>query len=389
MRKYLEKINLPLLSLSYFALFSLAIVDNAKSPIYPNLLKLFSLNHNSGAWIFVLPSIMGILATSTSSFWIKKFGIINAKRFFISILLSGTTAMIFSLNLYISFALFIIGTSMIGLSMGGMSITMNLLIDEAVPAEYRRKSFSGLHSLYGLASFFAPAVLILIIKLNYEWKQLFNFLILFPLLLFIYAYRKDFFIIKNKAHSDPNFLGELDFKKTIPFALMLSFYVCSEVTISSRFRVFSQHIWGINQETSNTYLALFFGFLTLGRIVFVFFETKSSNRKLLLISLAGSVIFYFLGIKTHPLFLSLIGLSMSFYFPCALDLISESFTKNLNRALPFCLNLVAIKLLATHFIIGYFTEMFGPWAIVSISLPMLLIAMLFLLKTKFVKLHQS
>ena len=130
---------------------------------------------------------------------------------------------------------------------------------------------AALHSLYGLASFFAPAVLILIIKLNYEWKHLFNFLILFPFLLFIYAYRKNGFTLKNNLQSNPNYLGELNFKKTIPFALMLSFYVCSEVTISSRFRVFSQHIWEIDQETSNTYLALFFAFLTLGRIVFVFF----------------------------------------------------------------------------------------------------------------------
>ena len=80
-KKIIKEINLPACALSYFALFSLAIIENSKSPIYPNLLKEFSLTHQQGSWVFTLASILGIVATATSKFWLSKYGVFKAKKY--------------------------------------------------------------------------------------------------------------------------------------------------------------------------------------------------------------------------------------------------------------------------------------------------------------------
>ena len=373
MKKITKDINLPAIGLSYFALFSLSLIENAKSPIYPNLLNEFNLTHKDGSWVFTLASLFGIFATISSNFWLKKFGVFKAKKYLATALVIGTILSSISLNVFKSYSIFLIGCAIVGLAMGGLSITMNLLIDSSVPSKWRRQAFSGLHSLYGMASFCSPAVLILIVNQGFKWQQVFNFLIVFPVLLLIFTRNKKFLpkikMIKNREDSSFNATErsyKLNIKEILPFAFLLSFYVCGEVVFSSRFRVISQFLWPINEEVSQSYLASFFGLMTLGRVIFVFLRVKLTNQILLMLSLSLSLLFIILGATTDPIFLSLVGLTMSIYFPCALDFISESFPKRINQALPFVLNIVAIKLLIAHFLVGVITDYFGDFSIVYV-----------------------
>ena len=192
MKKITKDINLPAIGLSYFALFSLSLIENAKSPIYPNLLNEFNLTHKDGSWVFTLASLFGIFATISSNFWLKKFGVFKAKKYLATALVIGTILSSISLNVFKSYSIFLIGCAIVGLAMGGLSITMNLLIDSSVPSKWRRQAFSGLHSLYGMASFCSPAVLILIVNQGFKWQQVFNFLIVFPVLLLIFTRNKKF-----------------------------------------------------------------------------------------------------------------------------------------------------------------------------------------------------
>ena len=135
--------------------------------------------------------------------------------------------------------------------------------------------------------------------------------------------------------------------------------------------------WPLDEETSQSYLASFFAFLTLGRIVFVFLRVPFSNRTLLGASLILSLMFIYVGVNIDPMGFSLIGLSMSIYFPCALDLISESFPKNVEKALPFVLNVIAIMLLGAHFLIGSLTDHFGNFSIIYAATTFLCLALIF------------
>ena len=122
----------------------------------------------------------------------------------------GTFLSALALNNFHYFSLFLLGCAFIGFAMGGLSITMNLIIDESVPAKWRRQAFSGLHSLYGLASFFSPAVIILIVNLGYTWQKFFHALIIFPILLIIFSRNKKF-IPKNQKCNPQE---ETSFEKT-------------------------------------------------------------------------------------------------------------------------------------------------------------------------------
>ena len=151
--------------------------------------------------------------------------------------------------MYKNYQLFLIGSAIVGLAMGGLSITMNLLIDSSVPTKWRRQAFSGLHSLYGMASFCSPAILILIVNQGFRWQQLFHFLAIFPLLLLVFTRNKKFLPkIKMVTTQNPEIrketeaLEKISLREILPFALLLSFYVCGEVVLSSRFRVVAQFL---------------------------------------------------------------------------------------------------------------------------------------------------
>ena len=66
------------------------------------------------------------------------------------------------------------------------------------------------------------------------------------------------------------------------------------------------------------------------------------------------------GVYIHPMFLALTGLSMSVYFPCAMDLVAEYFGHQMTKALPIVMNVISIHLLVTHYIVGQLNNLVVP-----------------------------
>ena len=182
-----------LVILAFLSLFSVGIIDNARSSIYPDILKTLNLTYEQGSLIFSVSSLTGLISTLSAKYWLPKYGIIIPQRFFSFILVLSALIFGSAISLVPSFPLLLLGCTLIGVGMGGLSITMNLSIDRAVPEEYRRKFLSALHSLYGLSSGFAPVILLFLTSWGKGFKELYFFIAIFPIILFIHVLtRKNF-----------------------------------------------------------------------------------------------------------------------------------------------------------------------------------------------------
>jgi MFS transporter, FHS family, glucose/mannose:H+ symporter len=382
----MKKINWPLVLLAYFSLFCLGIADNGRGAIYPDILNKLNLTYENGSILFSISSFCGLISTLTAKNWLSRYGIINPQRFFSLLLFFATLTFGLSISVVPSFTLALIGSSLIGVTMGGLSITMNLSIDQGVPEQYRRKFLSGLHSLYGLSSGFAPVILLFLSSWEKSYQELYFVIALFPIILFLLSFKvktNNLDDLKNDSPLTFNDHHSTPLSSIILIGSVLSLYVCSEVLLSSRFIIISNSLGLKNNNAAQSYLSSFFILLTLGRIIFAFIKTKKTNFIMLIASILISLIFFIIALLTKsPIFLSLIGLSMSIYFPCAMDYIAQKFKGNLQKSLPMIMNIVTIKLILMHFLAGIIEEKYGAQSTLYLSITFLCLAFICLISQR-------
>lgn len=379
----MKQINWPLVILAFLSLFSVGIIDNARSSIYPDILKILNLTYEQGSLIFSISSLTGLLSTLSAKYWLPKYGIIIPQRFFSFILILSAVIFGAAISFANSYPLLLMGCTLIGIGMGGLSITMNLSIDRAVPEEYRRKFLSALHSLYGLSSGFAPVILLFLNSWGKGFQELYFVIAIFPLILLILCFNKKKLNPQTMLKENNHQASHVPLLSILFTGSILSLYVCSEVALSSRFIIISRSLGQVNNSASQSYLSIFFILLTFGRIIFAFIKTKKTNFSILLFSIVTSFALYFLALITKKsIFLGLIGLSMSVYFPCAMDLLAQTFKENLSRSLPIVMNVVTIKLISMHYVAGFMEQRFGPISTLYLSFALMFLAFFSLLLNK-------
>ena len=72
--------NIPIIALAYFALFIMGTIDNARGPIYPEILQNFNLTPAWGSWIFTLGSLVSFFVAISVDWWLKKLNEINVTK---------------------------------------------------------------------------------------------------------------------------------------------------------------------------------------------------------------------------------------------------------------------------------------------------------------------
>ena len=190
------------------------------------------------------------------------------------------------------------------------------------------------------------------------------------------AKKLNYFLKTNEESQTEN---KISITSVLPVAVLFSLYVTAEVTISSRFRVFVDYLYpNLPAGESAELLTLFFALLTLGRFILIFIQLPFSNNVILGASLLSSISFALFGIYIHPIFLALTGLTMSVYFPCAMDLVAVYFGHQMTRALPIVMNVISIHLLITHFIVGQLNNMVGPYGTMTLPVTHLVLAFIIL-----------
>lgn len=362
---------------AYLCLFCLGFLDNARGPLYPYLLDYLAISPGIGSLFFSVSALAAFLMAIGSGKLIKTFSLLRLGQ--VGLLFFALSALILGQLPSGRLGLILLVTSsfLLGLGVGIHSITVNLITNQHTSQNFRRRVFAGLHSMYGMASFLAPMAMSMASGYGVSWKQFFLCVGVSYLGLFFISF---LFLSKVREKKTPMLTQATKVIKPIwPMGLMFSCYMCSEVIFSSRLVFYLSSVHG--QDNAGVYLSWFFALLLIGRLGFAFLPLPFSSLNLLKLSAGSALIVTTIGISLWPQILPIVGLCMSYFFPCAMDLVAGYFELDeLDQALAKVMIIVGGALVFFHVAFGQISNFLGAnysiWMI-----PLLLVIVLYILHT--------
>ena len=365
---------------SYFALFSLGIIDNSRGPIYPELLDLFKINQSEGSFVFTVTSLISFMVTLLSPYWLRKFGVFFSSKIALISHSLACLCMWASVYFNLGFYLFLIGSFFVGIGIGINSLTVNLIISNSVEKTHRRRLFSGLHSMYGISALLAPSILSLLFKHKVPWTIYLLCLSLVPFVIFI-----SFINLKDPSLREQKQIeAKLVKKEVFILGTIFSLYVATEMLVSTRLVVYLKEVKSFSMDMASGQLSLFFLLLLLGRLLFSIIHFPLKSVTLLKSSIVFTLITLLLGIYFEPYFLALSGLFMSFFFPMGMDWLSHHYEQEVDLVVAKVMSIVGGVLVLMHYTFGHISTLVGLEYSILMA-PLMLLTVLYLLqfKTKF------
>lgn len=351
-----KKHSLFIIAMTYLSLFGLGLTDTLRGALFPAILSSFSLTSSEGSWFFIMTSTFSILAGYSTHSLSQRLSIFNTWRAGVFFMALGAL-LIF---LAPTFMVTLLGCASLGIGFGILAVTQNVLITTVSPPSLKKKILSGLHSMYGLASFLAPMGVAQFALQQWPWRTLFLVASLLVFLLLCSSY-----YLRHPEISAPHPENlEIDnssmFEKSkLLFAIMVSSYVAMEILISTRLTTYlTQHLhWPLEQ--ASLYLTYFFVALLSGRLLFSLLHFPISTKKTLLLALLGALLMTLLGLRIDPFFLTLTGFFMAPFYPLAMALLAEQFPTKLSPMISLTISLQSLFVIIMNLIMGPLTDHFG------------------------------
>jgi MFS family permease len=343
------------ISLAYLSLFFLGLADNVRGPLFPEILKAFSVTDTQGSWMFALSSTFGFIASFLSRHLLRKYDRVLALKYSII----GLSIALIAMAFVPSFSLFLTVSALFGFCLGLMGVVQNVLVSLGSTSERRRQMLAGLHSMYGLSSLLAPLVVAGVVALGFNWRVSLIVMAVFGVCLFVYS----LWTPKNVVqHLTSKAVKEGSIKEHLPqiyLATMLGLYVMAEMLVSTRLALFMRRESGMDLEQSSLYITMFFIAMLAGRLLFTFLKLQTSLKKQLTVFLAVSILFFILGLNGSPIFLALTGFSMAPFYPLGVAYISEKFPEEIDSAIAYVMTVQSLLTVLMHVVVGWLTDMFG------------------------------
>lgn len=362
--------NRPFIFLAFLTLLTLSVIDNSRGPLYPLIKTDLDLLNSQAALIFALGSLGQFVVNIFSGLWLKltfkKSIVVFQVMMLIGCLLLGASKNLGPMFLYV-------GSFIFGMGSGGLGSLANMLIILGTSTERRRQFLSGLHAMYGTASFLAPFLVRGVFSFGGTWGQHFFLLSLFPFIAMMIA-------AKNLQGEIPptskKMQSDLSFWQKIPIGFLFSSYVAGEVLISSRMVVYLMDAWRFSWEAASLSLSFFFMSLLFGRALFALVKFPGKSFHWLLLSLVTTILLLVIGLRFNPQLLFLTGFSISIFFPCGIDWMTHNYGEKAAGFLTTYVSMwIGLGLVSMHILNGILADTSGPQAAMLMA-PILLLCSL-------------
>lgn len=372
----------PLIVLAFCCLFYFALVDNARGPVYPEILKDFNIAPNLGGYFFAIASFSGLIVTLLAGYWLKY---IHLKQSFIiaSLFLGSSAGALGLANMLNSKLLLFSSSVLIGAGMGFCSMSMNLAIEYEVPIQLRRRAFAALHTTYGIASLISPLLFSGFLFFKQGWSFYFYFLAVLGLIMPLTTWwqqKAPAVYVKQSGQPTKRKSQRLPLYLLLILSLCVGTYVAAEIAISSRLVYYLQSVHSYPLEQASNSLSLFFLLLMGGRLALASYSWQISSLTLMIVSLLATMSFTLIGNTFYPYAMALTGLSMSIFFPSMMDWLGEKFSNDFTQVTSFALTGIGAHLTLMHIgfgkvvsILGLVKAMYIPFCLILISLVTLLL----------------
>ena len=349
-----NKVNLALISLSYIGCFMYGFVATGRGIIFPDLLQTFHLSDTEGSLFFSLASATGLAANLLTYKWYPRLGPIKAMTLFSAMFAFG----VFLVSFAHAFEVTLIGAAVLGFSMSGSSLLVNLLASQATTdSTLRRQVISGLHAAFGIASMLAPLFVNALVQFGLDWRMIFAVLGLAPVLITFQSMSTS--EIGTNHEWKTAFTEHKPWRRALWYATICAIYVSIETMIGTRLVLYARRDLGFDVETANVLLSVFFLGFFLGRIQLTFFKFKHSNMAILYLSATVSFILFFIGLYVNPWALAACGLGFSVFYPCLMALLTDELGEATPFAMTWCQAAQSGAAIVMHLAVGVLSDRFG------------------------------
>jgi MFS transporter, FHS family, glucose/mannose:H+ symporter len=376
MSKIKHIVDWPIIFIAFLTLFSLGLLDNARGPYFPDITSDLKLTDTMASLFFAVASTVAFFSGRIVPKLVQKLGLMNVMRLGQVLMGLGFA----SISLAKSLPMLILTCALFGYGFGLINVAQNLLIIEGSSGDLRRRLFSGLHGMYAFASLISPLVAATLFQLNIGWREAYVGFACVVSLSFI----STFFAKGSAGRGSENVpvTKNPDRKSYFLVGSMISLYIVAELMISTRLSLYVRRVFDYSPQQASMLLALFFLLLLAGRLFFLFVPLKATNLKIIEMSLVTSLMAFGLGLWVHPVFLTLCGLTMAPVFGLSIDLLAVKYPQYSSDAIASCLALSCVYIVSMHFLMGYFTDVFGIQRAMNAGIVVLLISYLLLLLMK-------
>lgn len=348
-----EMVTSLLLIIIYLAYISLGLPDGLMGVAWPEIREQFSLPLAGAGFLSVLGTIGATISSFSSGHILKRIG--TGKMVLFSCALTGIA--IFGFSVSWCFPMLVLFSLPHGLGAGGVDSSLNHFVSKNLTSRH----MNWLHACWGIGAFIGPLVMTYAIIWTNRWNIGFLVVALIQLSLAVLflitlpewrkAERKKIVSestmsaasLLSDAETDPSVPTGPTVKKSFPlrflagfleifrrkglFASMLTFffYVGAEAMIGFWSPTYLRFARGVSLENAGIWVSVYYGCITVGRLLFGFFVEKIGTRIAIRsgigLSLLGFVLLM-LPVPTTvlcPIGLGLIGLGFAPIFPCVMQ----------------------------------------------------------------------
>lgn len=219
-----------------------------------------------------------------------------------------------------------------------------------------------LHAFFGIGSTITQKVTGYLLYTGLEWQMLFRAyagLFLIALLIYLFVKQPSSGLTSPKDKHRPIEHKEL----LLMFSVALGFYVASEMQTANWILNYLKEVHHMNSNDGATYIALFFGIFSVGRLLGGFIAERIGYMNAIIKSMTIALILYSLGLVTGGMGLYLISLSGLFFaitFPTFLIVSQKTFTANPTHATGIITTSASAIAMVVGYILGVLNDFIGP-----------------------------
>lgn len=347
-----------LVGATFMAMFIMAISDSTRGLLIPTFKSEFYVSDTTiGIFLFIC-SLAYVTGTYVGSILCSRFG---QKRIIqLGMAIAGVSFLITSYGQ--SFFQLMIGYGVVTVGIAFIVMGMNTILP-LVKLAYVGVVMNMLHFFYGFGATITQKVTGYLLVNGITWRMIFMAYFAFYVFAFIvYSFvsqpgsRDDDRDKKGKSKIENKTL-------VILFSVALGFYITSEIQTSNWMMNYLKEVYAFNTDQGSYYIAMFFGLLSVGRLVGGFVIDKFGYVRSLILSQIIGFCFYFTGLTIGIkglILISIAGFFFSISYPTVILLVQRIFKKNGTRIVGIVTMTASSISMVAGYIIGYLNDIIGP-----------------------------
>lgn len=361
--------------LAFLSLFAFGLADNARGPVFPDLLREFGVNDSAGALFFFTTSLFSLGNNFLSQYWLPRWGAYLSVRIYLAAQAAGLVVM----GLAPSYAGVLAGSALFGVGMGGLGVAQNTLVGRASSGQSRRRAFSFLHCMYGAASLVAPMIVSLVYEAGFHWQRVLLWMALPSFACWCATWLR---VAPESDRGQPGGRALVVQRRGVALAIAIAsgLYVMTEILLSTRIVLLARRVYGLDAVGANDRLTIFFALLFAGRAIFVFAPPKWPPMAVMKASAWLSLFTFALGLCLGPGWLAFTGLAMAPFFPAAMAHVQEKFGSAADGAMSWTFTCSSLLTMVMHQGVGLAGDALGLWHAMWLG-PMALFASILALRS--------